>query len=332
MSNSVRQTSKGVEALTRIWQRVLQRPEIGVEDDFFDLCTNDALADKLFAEIAREFGRELPSATICYARTITALAGILDQPTLPPFPSFVELKRGDRSKSIFIFPGVGGRASFSDLARNIATAGAIYGLQARGVDGREEPFERIQDMAEFYLPALRALQPRGPYFLLGYSFGGLLALEMAQRILAAGDSVGLLTMMHTYPDPRYLPPLERVTLGFKRARLALRARMTSNKDPGQTEIAAEISPLSFAAAMERVKQSDFRALSMYRPRFYQGKVKFVKPATGSFLPTDPVAIWTSLTAQLEVEVVPGDHLGMVADHYKSLAAVLSRYLREAGAV
>jgi thioesterase domain-containing protein len=331
MSHQAPQTSNAVESLTRIWKRVLNLSEVRVGDDFFDLCTDDALADRLFAEIAREFGRELPTATICYARTVAALAGILEQPALPQFPAFVELKRGEKKNPVFIFPGVGGRASFSDLAKNIATPRAIYGLQARGVDGREEPLDRMEDMAAYYLPALREMQPHGPYFLLGYSFGGLLALEMAQRLTAVGESTALLAMMDTYPDARYLPVLERVKLVVRRGKSALRARR-AKKDHSPSKTAAEISPLSFAATMERVQQSDFRAMAQYRPKFYKGKIHFVKPAIGSFLPTNPVAIWGGLSAQFAVEAVPGDHVGMVAIHFKSLAAVLSRYLREAGAV
>jgi acetoacetyl-CoA synthetase len=332
MSQQAPQTSNAVESLTRVWKRVLNLSELRVDDDFFDLCTDDALADRLFDEIAREFGRELPTATICYARTVAALSRILEQPTLPQFPPFVELKQGEGKNPIFIFPGVGGRASFSDLAKNIATPRAIYGLQARGVDGREEPFDRMEDMVESYLPALREMQPRGPYFLLGFSFGGLLALEMAQRLTAGGEPIALLTMMDTYPAPRYLPPLERVKLGFNRAKIALRERTTLKQSQRASKTASKSSPLSFAAAMERVRRSDFRAVDQYRPQFYPGKIHFVRPAIGSYLPTDPVAIWGGLSAQFTVEAVPGDHVGMVATHFNSLAPVLSRYLREAGGV
>jgi acetoacetyl-CoA synthetase len=328
--------SSSLELLTRIWQQVLQRSEIGPDDDFFDLCSDDARIDLIFAEINRAFGRELPSATICYARTIASLARVLDGDEfglnrLPSFPSFVQLKSGEKKSPIFILPGVGGRASFSDLAKNMQTERAIYGLQAKGVDGRAQPLERIEDMADFYLSELRGLQPRGPYFLIGYSFGGLLALEMAQRLLAGGDAMALLAMMDTFPDPRYFPLAEKLRLGMRRLKTGLPDRLHLRKAPYSTVTGSEVSPLplSFAATMERVKASDCRALAHYRPRFYQGTIKFVMPVVRSFLPSDPGAIWRKLSAQLDMESVPGDHAGMVATHFKSLAAVLSRYVREA---
>ena len=106
-----------------------------------------ALADRIFAEIAKVFDRQLPSATITHAPTIAALAGLLEQPTLPAFPPLVKLKAGAEKTPIFIAHGLDGRARFVELANHIRTEHAIYGFQAKGVDGLEEPFERIEEMA-----------------------------------------------------------------------------------------------------------------------------------------------------------------------------------------
>jgi thioesterase domain-containing protein len=338
-------TAATVEALTQIWRRVLQRSPIGAEDDFFDLGGNDSLADTVFAEIAQVFGRELPSATICHAPTITALAGLLEQATVPRFSPFVPLKAGSEKPPILITHGLGGRASFSELAKHIRTGHPVYGIQAKGVDGREEPFYRIEDMAEYYLDALDELQTQGPYLLVGYSFGGLVALEMAQRLSANGKNVALLALVDTYPHPRYLPTGQRLWLIAKRTvghisqmtqmpigdafsylvrRLANRLHMAGAHNRGI--LLPDTSRLSFAQTTLRVKESDFAAMERYRPRFYRGKIRFVRPEANSYLPNDPTAVWKKLAAELEVETVPGDHLGMVGTHFESLAAVLTRYV------
>jgi thioesterase domain-containing protein len=79
----------------------------------------------------------------------------------------------------------------------------------------------------------------------------------------------------------------------------------------------------------RNREADFLALRRYRPWFYRGKIKFVRPESNSYLPNHPDAVWKKLAAELEVETVPGDHLGMVGTHFESLAAVLTRYVNEA---
>jgi acetoacetyl-CoA synthetase len=345
-NHSDRPNAATVEALTQIWQRVLHRSQVGTEDTFYALGGTDELADRTFAEIAQVFNRQLPTATICYAPTIRSLAALLDQSTLPRFSPLVPLKGGNKSPPILIAHGVGGRASFSELAKHIRTENPIYGIQAKGVDGMEEPLERIEDMAEYYLNALRELQLPDPPILIGYSFGGLIALEMAQRLSEGGKQVALLVMVDTYPHPRYLPWDKRVSLGAKRIkgywsdlrRKPLRAsfervrgaldRRISGAGHGKTHgLAAEPSNLSFAATTSRVKQFDFIAMRRYRPRYYAGKINFVRPQANSYLPTDPNAVWKRLAAKFEVETVPGDHLGMIGTHFEELAAVLTGYVK-----
>jgi acetoacetyl-CoA synthetase len=336
-----------VEVLTQIWQRVLQRSPINSGDSFFDLGGTDPLADSLFAEIAQVCGRELPSATIRYAPTIAALADLLGQPILPRFSPFVQLKTGSEKPPIFIAPGLGGRVNFFQLAKHIRTGHPIYGIQSKGADGMEEPLDRVGDMAKFYLDALKELQPYGPYILIGYSFGGLLALEMAQRLSDEQGDVALLVLIDTYPHPRFFPPDQRLQLIVKRMRSrislmkqlpissalshfvrALERRLQFAGAHPRT-LSSETSRLSFAQTLFRVEISDFVALAHYRPRFYRGTIRFVTPETDPYFPSDPSAVWKGLAAELEVEIVPGDHIGMVTAHFESLAAVLTRYVEEA---
>jgi acetoacetyl-CoA synthetase len=337
-----------IAALTAIWQRVLKRPKIGPDDEFHDLGGNDPLADRIFAEIAQTFHRQLPSATICYAPTIASLTEILEKSELPRFPPFVRLKAGSGKTPILIAHGLGGRASFTELARHIRTEHPVYGIQAKGVDGLEEPLGSIEDMASFYLEELRQLQPDGPYILIGYSFGGLIALEMAQRLRTEGKSIALLTLVDTYPHPRYLPAGQRLRLiakriwghisslqrkpvgaGLSQVQDALKRRLPMPEVVSSLVNPAEQSRLSFEQTMRRVRESDLRAMKQYRPRFYPGRIRFVRPEANSYLPADPAAVWKHLAAELEIEKVPGDHLGMITSNFVSLAETLTRYVREA---
>jgi acetoacetyl-CoA synthetase len=224
---------------------------------------------------------------------------------------------------VFIAHGLGGSVmEFAQLVRHIRSPHPIYGMQARGTDGMEEPFERIEDMAKFHLDAIRQLQPRGPYFLIGYSLGGLVTLEMAQRLSESGEKVALLALLESYPHSRYLPLAERVRL-FTRLTKSRFSRNGAEKVPKQPEVGIWFTP-----AMQRVRKTAELALKRYRPRFYQGKMRFVGAQISSQFPDGPAAVWANLADEFEFGTVPGDHLGIITTHCESLGSVLSRYLRE----
>lgn len=315
-------TSAMIEALTPIWQRLLQVQSVDVNDDFFDLGGDSALALQLFNEIAEICHRDLPPVTIYQARTIAALAALLEQPVAPRFPALVLLKDGANNPPLFIAHGLGGSViDFFQPVRHMHSEHPIYGLQSRGIDGIDEPLERIDDMADFYLDAMRQVQPRGPYFFAGYSLGGLIVLEMAQRVVERGEKVALLAMLDAYPFTRYLSLPQRVRLIAGQARrglYSLKSREYYQKPPG----------VALTPAMQRVRDSAYLALTRYRPRFYPGKIKFMRAAVNTVFPDDAEAVWGRLARDFEVETVSGDHLGMIATHFEELASVLSRYLVE----
>jgi acetoacetyl-CoA synthetase len=332
-----------VENLTQIWQRVLQRPHIAVDDNFFHIGGSFESADQLFAEITKEFGQELPSATIYHAQTIAALAALLERPSLPQFSPVVQVKAGSQQPPVLIVHGMAGTVPFFELARNIRTAHPVYGLEAMGLDGLAEPQERVEDMAQFYLNSMQDLQPHGPYILIGYSFGGLVALEMAQRLAGRGQEIGLLVLVDAYPHLRYLAPSQRVKLIAQRAQRILfeiderlirasrraRSRFSRAVTHHLGNRLAVPSRLCFEQTTRRVRESAYRALEAYQPQFYGGKIKFVKSGSDSYYPSDPVAVWANLAAEFESETVPGGHLNMLTSDDPSLAAVLTRYLNEA---
>ena len=348
-----------VEMLTRVWERVLQRSPIGVDDNFFNIGGTAVVADTMFAEIAQECGRELPSATIYHAQTIATLACVLEQTTLPRFSPFVLMRAGDTMPPVIIVHGLAGSVQFFELAKHIKTANPIYGIQAKGVDGMEEPLDRVEDMAAFYLESIKEFQPHGPYMLIGYSFGGLVALEMAQRMHQAGESIALLALVDAYYHPRNLAWGQYLRLIARRGRRhisELRKRSTrdaisylvrgfehrlhvpirwikrrlgipgSDKDGDPPEGG---SRLSFAHTIPRVKERAYEALDHYEPQGYTGKIKFIKGQDDSYFPADPAAVWSTLAAEFEFESVPGGHRDMVTEDFLILAAVLTRFVNEA---
>jgi acetoacetyl-CoA synthetase len=337
-------TSTMVEMLTPIWQRLLQLSSIGVDDNFFEVGGDSTLALALFNEIAQASGRELPPVMIYHAPTIAALAAVLEESAVPRVPPLVQLKAGSAEPPIFITHGLGGSVmDFFQVVKHIQTSSAVYGMQQKGIDGAEEPSQSIEEMARYSLDAVRALQPHGPYLLVGYSLGGLVTLEMARQLNAAGETVALLAMLDSYPEIRYLSFAQRVRL---LARLATRRASTAMKLPIGDAVSLLLRPsrrrsltpkvsyqppadVSLSPAMQRVRQSAYLALTRYQPRFYPGGIKFVRAAILTDFPADPSAVWAHLADKFEVETVPGDHLGIMTTHYGQLGSAISRYVKEA---
>jgi len=224
-------------------------------------------------------------------------------------------------------------------------------MQARGIDGVDEPFDRIEDLAQFYLNAIKEIQPHGPYYLVGYSLGGLVTLEMAQRLTQGGEQVALLALLESYPYSKFLAFGQRLRLAARVAkhrahtlrRLPFRdavsyimlpsrrrfyfARIINSNGNGNSRSelpnAGVVSP-----TMQRARDTAYLALSRYQPRYYAGKIKFVRAGLLTDFPKDPVAVWAKLVEKIECETVPGDHLGIVGTHFDALGSVISKYLRE----
>jgi acetoacetyl-CoA synthetase len=341
------QSTSFVPVLTHIWERVLDTTPISPDANFFDLGGDSSLALQLFTEIASVCGRKLPAVTIYQAPTIHALAEILEKPEEFRFPALTLLKEGTEEPPLFITHGIGGNVmDFFQVVKYIRTANPIYGVQSKGVDGIEEPFERIEDMAQYSLNAIRERQPQGPYYLIGYSLGGLVMLEVAQRLLAAGESIGLLVLIEAYPHRRYLSLEQNLRVIARRARpharilvrLPMAKALSYMLHPAErmafvprTDISRKNGlPLDawFTPSIERMRDRAYLGLKNYRPRFYPGSIKFVRAETPTEFPADPVEVWSKLAENFEAVTVPGDHLGIINTHFEAVGSAVSCYLQE----
>ncbi len=322
------QTTSRIAALQQIWQLVFHRSPITADDDFFDLGGDTWLAAELFSHINREFSLHLPPSTLCHAPTITALAVLIDNP--PCSSPAIQLNNGAHPVPIFIFHGIGSSViDLVPLVRRMQSDHPIYALESKGNDGYEDPLDRVEDFASFFLPAIRKIQPHGPYGLIGYSFGGLVALEIAQRLKAEAEPIRLLAMLDSYPDRRYLSFRQNSRLLLQLARRRLSHPLNADRGPKrQLTRPRDLDRSSLVQALQRVKDAQYRALHSYRPRFYDGVVQFVRAAVPTRFPADPVPVWFPLVRALEVETVPGEHVDMLTSSVGQLASLLDAYVRD----
>jgi len=187
------------QQLATLWANVLQRKSIGVNDNFFELGGNSLLAARLFAQIENRLGKHLPLATLFRFPTVEQLANSLrDSDTFKPWSSLVAIQPEGSRPPLFCVHAAGANVLiYRPLSRHLGNDQPVFALQAQGLDGRTKPLTTVEEMAALYISEIRAFQPRGPYFLLGASFGGLVIYEMAQQLLAQDQEVALLAMLNT---------------------------------------------------------------------------------------------------------------------------------------
>lgn len=335
--------------LLRIWEDVLGVKTIGTDDNFFDLGGHSLLAVRLFAQIEKAFGRSLPLATLFQAPTVERLAARLrEEGWEAPWSSLVVIQGVKGRPPFLCVPGVGGNIlGFYDLARQLRPDQPVYGLQAQGLDGKQEPLTRIEDMAAHYIREIRAVLPDGPFLLGGASFGGSVAFEMARQLDKAGLPVALVALFDAFaPRGRMsLPLLSVVRRRVKEygARLAYHGRnllfgsdrsgyIARKSRTVRRRIRSRIWQMVFISYRDRskplprvlqdVREASYLANREYVPGPYRGKVTLfragVRSAAGA---GEPDMGWGRLAlGGVEIREVPGDHVDMLLEPQVRLLA------------
>ncbi|MEO7020169.1 MAG: amino acid adenylation domain-containing protein [Ktedonobacteraceae bacterium] len=193
--------------LTRIFEQVLQVHPVGVTDNFFALGGHSLLAMRLMAQIHKQFERNLPLSLLIDGGTVEHLAHTLRQQNKSATPSpLVRIQPGGTKRPLFcVHAGAGNVLCYRQLAQHLGSDQPLYGLQALGLYGECEPLTSVEEMARHYSAAIRTVQPQGPYNLLGWCFGGMIAFEIALQLIRQGQEVALLALLDTFtPDSHNL--------------------------------------------------------------------------------------------------------------------------------
>ncbi|KAB8334016.1 amino acid adenylation domain-containing protein [Scytonema tolypothrichoides VB-61278] len=197
--------------LTEIWEDILTVKPISVTDNFFDLGGHSLLAVRLFAQIKQKLGQKLPLATLFTSGTVEALAQMLSMQEKITHKQILAASDHEKqdtclclvpiqplgSKPPFfcIHPANGDVLCYRPLVLHLGTDQPFYGLKSQGLDETQPALTRIEDMAALYIKEIQTIQPNGPYFLGGFSIGGIIAYEMAQQLRKQGQEVGLIAML-----------------------------------------------------------------------------------------------------------------------------------------
>ncbi len=302
--------------LTAIWETVLDKKPIGIRDNFFELGGHSLLAARLMHRIEQSMGQRLPLAALLQAPTVEQLSGLLRREKWSSaWSSLVPIQAEGSRPPFFCVHGVGGNVvGFRDLARHLGPDQPFYALQPQGLDGKRECLTSIPLMAERYIQEIRRVQPEGPYRIGGYSFGGLVAYEMAQRLEAQGVEVALLALFDTYPGKvasrgsqlknlLSLPLKEQISFVFKKGTFVL------------TTLGKRLELRMLPKALRNVRQACEKAAGDYDVEPYPGRVTLFRvreKSVGSL--NDPYAIWWRVAAGgVDLREISGDHLSLLKE-------------------
>ena len=194
------QPKRDIESkLLELWESVLERRPIGVNDNFFEVGGDSLRAVRLFARIEQTFKRAIPLGALVQSPTIATLARVISEAGANSNPCVVTIQAGSIHPPLFCIPGqTGSVLMFRTLAQSMGPDQPVYGLQPQGLDGKQPPLTRIEDMAANFVTQIQVVQPEGPYILIGYCMGGTIALEIAQQLRRQGKAAGLVAMLDTY--------------------------------------------------------------------------------------------------------------------------------------
>jgi thioesterase domain-containing protein/acyl carrier protein len=298
-------TSPQEEILCTIFAEILGIPRVGLDDNFFDLGGQSLLAARLISRIRSMLNVQIPLATIFEAPTVGQLNAMISQSwvkggrgVLLPIRA-----RGTRSPLFCVHP-IGGLAwCYTPLARYLPKDFPLYGLQAQGLDGETALPRSIQEMAEAYVKEIRTVQESGPYYLLGWSFGGLVAHEMAVQLQAAGAEVAALIIMEAYlPAPSeageravVVPDAEAVAADHEHVADMIQAA-------GLVDVVSEAD----MEILERVLRNDGTLATGHSPRKFHGDMLNVKSLDEE--PNSGIAAWQSyISGEITETQLPCSH-------------------------
>jgi len=329
-----------------LFQRVLRRSGLGVDESFFELGGDSLQALELIVQIEKATGRRLPLETLFETPTVQRLAAELQRTTQrDEWSSLAPLqKTGTKPPLYLVHTTPGDVLGYGNLIHHLGADQPCYGFQALGLKDGAEPHESIESMAAHYVRLLQQFQPHGPYYLGGWCFGGIVAVEMAQQLQEAGEEVAALLLLETIsvsPGGRCwgyhferLKCLVTMSPGrwkeYLRAKARYRRQVEMDNRMRFRQAGDNVDPEQrrWLARLEQVYNANLAALDSYRSRYYRGKVTLFNAVERDpgILP-DPNYGWRGLADEIEIYEVAGNHDTMLAEpNVSSLADAMRKAL------
>jgi len=334
--------------ISRIWEDILNIKAIGMMDNFFDLGGHSLLAMNLIAKIQELVGKKISVEVLFQAPTIAQLADRLQSQIQPTsWSCLVGIQTTGSKPPLFCVHPVGGNVlCYAALSRCLPEQ-PFYGLQALGFERGQNTLQTIEEIASYYVQSLRKQQPEGPYYLSGWSMGGIVAYEMAQQLTSQGHNVPLLVLIDSHvptaqdqiqlTDTMITAALTKDLEETFGCRLLISTEILErlnfeeqvNHLLSQAK-AANLLPqhLSYddMCNLLKVFRSNLEASAHYRPQKYSGKVVVIAAEDCDWEVEEVFQNWKNIPlSQMETYSIPGNHYTIIRPpKVKHLATILEQ--------
>jgi acetoacetyl-CoA synthetase len=321
------------EVLTTLWEKILDLRPVNPNDNFFELGGTSLKAIEMLRAVHAETGKELPPSTLFEAPTVAQLAAIVESQSLT-HSVIVEFSSSKSGTPVYLVPGLAGDTlELRALAESLCRTRPVRCVRARGLDGNETPHTDVEAMASYYREHIQKDQPNGPYAIVGYSFGGLVAFEMARQLRFAGEEVSFLGLLDTVLHENCLTAWEKLAFRFLR-KLQRISYQSSQRMPASQSLlkpligmvekrlkATQSEPVqepwtsdAMTPQMVEIESLSISAFRAYRPQYVSLPLTFFKASMRGPNYCDPVPLWNQYSGGcLRVIDVSGDHFSMIRE-------------------
>lgn len=338
------------QKIAAVWRRILGVREVGMNDRFFDLGGDSLQAVRMLIQVNKDLGTTLDIPALNQVRTVGEMAGLIGVAGSHRYPPYMLLREG-KGTPLFLFHAIGGNVLvYQSLAARLKGDRPVYGILAMGLNQDETPLHSVPEIAARHIRVMKSIQPHGPYYFGGYSFGGICTYEVAQQLRAAGEQVGLMVVIdarvHLPKERTFLQrcgnrvsremrrvthhvgyfathrPSEWVPYGRELLRRAKRVRrnvrLRERQDAGfHEQVDRYLDEVDKVAtpAIRRTIDANHLAVGSYRPVPYEGNVVVMLASDTNF---EGPAAWRApwreaVKGKLEFFEVPGDHRNMLQE-------------------